>query len=174
MSKGISFSNPHGMLYPQSFPCQAPSPAGRTPHCLTPQGPLQINLAVCSAFRVSYFPSVNNYRTVVIKHFTFQSFLNGRAVTSILKVEPGAYSPWVARQEKEHPGFNHTLPVFLKFFAWGSKFGLLAKARTSPVLGSMATTAPFRPLSSSPQEPAAYGQWSDKDCFPSVWDSWNR
>jgi len=33
----------------------------------------------------------------------------------------------------------------------------------------MATTAPFRPLSSSPQEPAAYGQWSDKDCFPSVW-----
>jgi len=158
MSKEFPSQIRHGMLYPQSFPCQAPSPAGRTPHCLTPQGPLQINLAVCSAFRVSYFPSVNNYRTVVIKHFTFQSFSTAAAVTSILKVEPGHTVPGWHGKEKEHPGIQSILCQFPQVFRVGVKIRTACQSKNFPRLGSMATTAPFRPLSSSP--PRACSLWS--------------
>jgi len=123
----------HGMLYPQSFPCQAPSPAGRTPHCLTPQGPSSNQSCRMLCFRVSYFPSVNNYRTVVIKHFTFQSFLNGRGSNQYFKSRTRGIQSLGGTAKKRSIRDSIILCQFSSsFFAWGSKFGLLAKARTSP------------------------------------------
>src|SRR5215217_8764763 len=69
-----------------------------------------------------------------------------------LNVEPGGYSPWVARSRSgaaNEQARVRRLRILLKPFATALelKVGLDASARTRPVDGSSATAAPHDPLS---------------------------
>ena len=68
-------------------------------------------------------------------------------MVKILKVDPGGYSPWVARLTSTELSLS-VFEIMLSHSArmvFGSKSGLETMARIFPVDGSMAMTAPRFP-----------------------------
>ena len=76
------------------------------------------------------------------------------AVTT-LKVDPGAYRPWVTRLSSGEPAPGDDSRLMLRATVFGLYVGVDAMASTWPVCGSSATTAPL-----SPPSPLAAACWA--------------
>jgi len=120
------------MLYPQSFPCQAPSQLG-VHHMLDTARALFKSIlpyALLSEFLIS-LPSIT---TEPLSSNTLLSspFSTAAAVTSILKVEPGHTVPGWHGKEKEHPGIQSYSASFPQVFSRGVKIRTACQSKNFP------------------------------------------